>query len=465
MQLTNVTVEQVEPNLVLLDAEVGVQDVDDAVRQVYHELSKQVSVPGFRKGKIPKEILRQRLGRDAIRQEAITRLMPPAFASAVVETGIEPLEQVGIEIVDFDESSPFRFKTKVVTRPAVELGDYEHFEGIEPAQVEVTDEQVQQELEDLRRRYAKYEDPGDRDIQNGDAVWGTLAVTLAGDDKPIRVNTLRPFVVGDNSLIPSLDPQVLGLKMGDVAEFAVTYPDDFPEEDLAGKPARFKFDVGGFRERQLPELDNSLAREMGSFDSYEDLENALRRLLARDAATQAIKKLEDQLIGQVVERSSLDLPEVLVEKRSERRLRDLEEELKEREIGLADYIENMGIDPEELREKMRDRVELDLRSEFVLAAIAEKENLTASEEEIAERIRAMAKSLKESPTELRRKLEASNGLDVVRADILERRACRLIVERSGLGLPEEDEPAEAEDEEQSVSEEFVEDAIQSGEGE
>ncbi len=375
MQLTNVTVEQVEPNLVLLDAEVAVQDVDDAVRQVYHELSKQVSVPGFRKGKIPKEILRQRLGRDAIRQEAITRLMPPAFASAVVETGIEPLEQVGIEIVDFDESSPFRFKTKVVTRPPVELGDYEHFEGIEPAQVEVTEEQFQQELEDLRRRYAKYEEPGDRGIQSGDAVWGTLSVTLAGEDKPSRVNTLRPFVVGNNSLSPSLDPHVMGLKTGETAEFVFTFPDDFPDEELAGKPARFKFDIGGFRERQLPDLDDSLAREIGSFDTYEDLENALRRLLATDAATQATKKLEDQLIGQVVERSSLDLPELLVEKRSERRLRDLEEELKERKISLADYIENVGTTAEELREKMRDKVALDLRREFVLAAIAEKESL------------------------------------------------------------------------------------------
>lgn len=462
MELANVTYQEVEPNIISLETEVAAYEVGQAVSQVFHDFSRKVSIPGFRKGKVPREILRQRLGRDTIQQETINRLLQPAYESALERTGLQPIDQVSVEVTDFGESAPLKFKTKLITRPDVQLGDYEQFD-VEKPHFEVTDDEVQEWLEELRRRHAHYTETALRGIQNGDAVDGVLQIHVVGEQNPRDSHELRPFIVGENNLAPSLDAHVLGLKAGETAEFDYTYPEDYPHAELASKRARVKFQVNRFHERLMPDLDDSLAQEVGEYATLADLRTEIRGLLGRQALAQALKELEENLVGQVVERSVVSLPELLLERRVERRIKTFESELREQGASLEAYLQNAETSREQLKERFRERVETELRRAFVLEAIAGKENLVATDQEIAEHIAGMAKVLKQGPTELRRSLESSGGLKLVASDVIERKASRLVLERSGIALeseadtcdppkPEEEGPSQVQPQETIESE-------------
>jgi len=434
MQLTHVSHEQLEPGVVLLEAEVGAEDVASVFRQVYNDFSKQVRLPGFRKGKVPREILQQRVGRDAIRQEAINRLAQPAYEAALEQSGLETVEQVSFEVVEIDESIPFHFKTKLVTRPPVLLGDYESLWAEKP-KIEISDEQVQEQLETLRRRHAQYLPLEGRSLQYGDLVWGTLQVTVLGGPEPEKPSAVRPFIIGDNGMVPSLDEFLLGHGEDETVEPIVTYPDDFPEKNLAGTSARARFEIEGCREQQLPDLDDEFATQMGEFSTLEELRSEIRRALEQHAVSAAMKSIEADLVRQAVDRSVVTIPEVLTERRSHRRLEEIESRLKEQQTTLEAYLESLDSTLDDLKSKVRDQVAFETRKQYVLEEIAEKEQVLVTEDELSEHVRKMAKAMRESPAALRKRLQETDSLDIFRGQLRKEKAARLLLQRSGA-VPE-----------------------------
>jgi len=433
--------EEVEPSVVLLEAEVAADDVDRTFNQVYHDFSKQIRLPGFRKGKVPREILQLRLGRETIRQETVNRLAQSAYEAALSQSGLNPIEQVSFEVVKIEEASPFRFKTKLVTKPQVLLGEYGDLRAERP-QIEITEEMVSEQLEILRARHARHEPIGDRGLREGDVVWGTLMIATPGPSATERTSRVQPFIIGNNGMVPNLDQALVGHREGDVVETIVTYPDDFPDKELAGKSAVARFVIEGCRERKLPEMDDNFAAQVGDFSSLQELKEEIARSLERQELNEALERIEADLVRQVVDRSVVTVPEVLIARRAERRMAEIEERLKERQVTLDEYLESLNSSLDDLREKVREQVLFEIKRQHVLEEIAAREQIVVSEEELSEYLRIMAKSLRESPAALRRRLEERGALERIRSELQADKAARLLLERSGA-LPEPGQPDKA----------------------
>ncbi|MBY6035292.1 trigger factor [Fictibacillus nanhaiensis] len=422
--------EKLEGNQGVLTVEVEASEVDTALDQAFKKVVKTVNVPGFRKGKMPRRLFEQRFGVESLYQDALDILLPKAYGDAVTEAGIEPVDRPEVDIEKMEQGSNLVFTAKVIVKPEVKLGDYKGLE-VEKVETEVTDEDVQNELTSLQEQQAELVVKEDGAIENGD----TVNIDFEGfvDGEPFEGGKAENYSleIGSGSFIPGFEEQLVGEKAGAEKDVNVTFPEEYHAEELAGKPAVFKVKIHDIKSKQLPELNDEFAKEAeGDAETLEDLKKDLRAKLEESKKQEAENKSRETVIEKASENAEIDIPEAMVNTELDRMVQEFGQRLQMQGMNLDLYYQFSGTSEEALREQMKEDAGKRVRTNLVLEAIVEAENIQVSEEEIDAELAKMSEMYKMDVEQIKQMLAMQGGNDAVAADLKVRKAIDFLLENS-----------------------------------
>ena len=427
--------EELSDSRVRVKVEVGSDAIESEVASAAGEIGRDMKVPGFRKGKVPPQVVLQQIGRDAVLDEAVRRALPGWYEDAVQDAGIATVGSPDLDMSDLPEKgAPLAFSFEVGVRPGAQLGDYEGVE-VGRREAEVPEEDVQAELDRMRESLASLETV-ERDAADKDYV----VMDFEGfvDGEPFEGGDARGFLLelGSNRLIPGFEEQLVGAKAGDDREVKVTFPDDYQAEHMAGKEAVFQVAVKEVKEKRLPELDDDLAIEAGGFDTLDELKEDLRTRLRQQHEDAIEREYREAAVDAVAAQAKIDVPHELVHAKAHEMWHVTARRLQAQGLNPEQYLQITNKTEEELVTESEPDAERALRREAALAAVVEQEGIEVSDDEMLDALRqASAQPGEKEPSEkaLRRSLEKAKKRgtdDALREDIAMRKAVDLIVERA-----------------------------------
>lgn len=405
----SVSVEKVEKNVVALEVTVDAEKFVLAVNQAAKALGKRVSVPGFRKGKAPRKMIENQVGKETLYNEALDRLLGDAYTEAVLESGIDPVDQPDLDLVQVEEGKDLIFKAKVSVKPEVELGEYRNLQ-VEREAVSVTDEQVEQDLKTKQQQHARLLNLEEGQVEDQDTViidfeGFTDGVAFAGgkgEDYNLQI--------GSGTFIPGFEDNLIGAEVGQHLDVNVTFPAEYHSEELAGKEAVFKTTVKKIQRKELSPLDDEFAKDVSEFETLDELKADIRNKLLEQAETKALREHRDAIVSKAVDNASVEIPEAMVEMQLKAMVETLGNNLTQQGITLDDYYQYTGTSEEAMLEQMRPKAMEDLKTDLVLEAIAKAEGIEATEDEVDEEIRKLGERYKQDPKSLKQVLRARGEL-------------------------------------------------------
>lgn len=419
--------EKLEGNEGVLTVEVDAEKVNEGLDAAFKKVVKNITLPGFRKGKVPRVIFEKRFGVEALYQDALDILLPEAYAKAVEEAGIEPVDVPKIDIEQMEKGKSLIFTAKVTVKPEVKLGQYKGLE-VEKMDDTVTDEDVENELKRLQENYAELVVKEDGKIENGD----TAVIDFEGfvDGEPFEGGKAENYSleIGSGTFIPGFEDQLIGMQAGEEKEIEVTFPEEYHAKELAGKPATFKVKVHEIKEKRLPALDDEFAKDVDDeVETLEQLKDKIRKRLEEMKKNEAEAALRDAVVEKAAENAEIDIPEVMVKNETDRMLREFDQRLQMQGLNLELYYQLSGQDEAALREQMKEDAEKRVRVALTLEAIAKAENIEVTEEEVNEELEKMAKAYN---LEVEKLKELLGNLDGVKEDLKWRKTIDFLVEHS-----------------------------------
>ena len=423
--------EKIEKNLVELQVEVEAEKFTEALNKTIKKMAGKANIPGFRKGKAPKAMIVKYYGKEVLYNEALDAMLPDAYFQAVLETEIEPVDRPEVEIVSVEEGQPLVFKAKVQVKPEVELGQYTGLEVEKPAQ-EVNELDVKHELDQLQQRHAKIVT-----LDQGNVVAGDIAVIdfegfVDGVAFPGGTGSDYPLEIGSNTFIPGFEDQVVGASIGEVRDVNVTFPEEYHSQDLAGKDALFKVTVKGLRRKEVLPLDDELAKDVSDFDTLDELKEDISNKLKERAEQQAEAAIRNQVIEKAVAAAKVELPEVMVDSRVNEMLNEMGQRLQRQGISLEDYFKFTGADMANVRKDLRPEAEKSVLSDLVLEAIARKENIDATDEEVEAELTKMAANMNQEVSALKQMVEAQGNLDMLKNSIAFQKTIQFLIDNAKI---------------------------------
>ena len=420
-----VDVEKKEHNITELVIELPVAETEKAFDRAFQRLAQKVNIPGFRKGKAPRKMIEARLGIDTLRSEAFDLLVPDAYRRAVAEAGIEPVGQPEISDLKLNPGEPCFLKVSVITRPEVVLGEYRGL-GVEATVTEVTDEEVDKQIETLRERHGKMVVAENAELVKGD--FALIDFDGSIDGKPFSGGQSKgyPLEVGSGSFIPGFEDQLIGAKAGEEREVKVTFPADYFVPELAGKEAVFTTKINDIKRKELPELNDDFAKETGEADTLDEMKQAIRARMVEAAQKKDESAFRENAIGKAVANATIEVPEVMVDDQIDQMVQDLEQSMTQRGLSMDKYLGYMNTTLDELKQRYRPSANEQVRTELTLDAIAKQENLEVSTEEYKEEVVQMAKNYKMSDAEIEKILADQYRAKIVQGTMLRRKAAQLI---------------------------------------
>jgi trigger factor len=426
--LMEVKVEKLEKNRVSLEVELGADQVDKALDQAYRRVVKKVNIPGFRKGRVPRKILEMRLGKGVLYEEAVEILLPEAYAKAVEEASLEPIDQPQIEDIQIEEGSPFRFSATVEVKPEVKLGQYKGL-PVERKKAEVSEEEVDNFLENLRERTATW-----RVVEEGEAEDGDLVIidfTGYVDGEPLQggKGENHSLVLGSGSFIPGFEEQLVGAKSGEERKIQVTFPEDYHNQELAGVEAEFNVQVKEIKRKELAALDDEFAKDVSEFATLEELKEDIRKKLLEAAENKAESEFREELVKTAAANAEVEIPEVMVKRRVENMINDLEHRLQQQGLSLDVYLNIIDKTLENLREEFEEAARESVKIDLVLEAIAKAEGIETKEEEIEAELDTMVAGFAEEEDklrELKERLRESGHVDLIADNLIRRKTIDLL---------------------------------------
>ncbi|MEA2484759.1 MAG: trigger factor [Thermoleophilaceae bacterium] len=416
---------------VRLEVEVPGDAVERELQRVAAAAGQDMKVAGFRKGKVPPQVVIQQLGRPALLDEAIRHAMPDWYEEAVNSAGIAAVGHPKVDVGDVPQAKgdPLTFSVEVAVRPTAKLGEYK---GVEAPKREASapDEAIDAEIERLREQGASLE-PVDREAQNGDFV--VLDYTGYLDDEPFQGGEGRGQTIelGAGRLIPGFEDQLIGAKAGEDRTLNVSFPDDYGAEELAGKAARFEANVKEVREKRMPEADDEFAEQAGGFDSLAELREDIARRLREVDERNADREFREAALDKVVENATINVPQEVIHGKAHDLWHQMEHRLRHQGLDPAQYLAITGKTEEDLINEAEPDAEKSLRREAVLAAIVEAEKIEPTDDELVEALKEATPQLDDD--QLRKalaELEKDGRLGVLREDVAMRKAVDLVAENA-----------------------------------
>lgn len=382
---------KVDTNRWELEVEVGAEQFEDAIARVFKREAKKIQIPGFRKGKAPRAFVEKYYGEQVFYEDAVNLLVPGAFEEAIKEAGLDAIQDdADLEIVSIGKEG-FTFKGKVTTKPEVSIADYKGIEVKKP-KVDVTEEDVDKEVEKVRERNSRMITVEDRAAQLQD----TAVIDFEGfvDGKEFEGGKGENFSLslGSGQFIPGFEDQVVGHHTGDTFDVTVTFPEDYHAEDLKGKEAVFKVTVHEIKAKELPEFDDEFVKDVSDFDTIADYREDLKKKLTESREKAADDEVENALIDALIEKLQADIPEAMFKNQAEESVREFEYRLRSQGIDFDMYAKYTGMDRDAIRASVRPQAERQVKIRLALEKIAELENLKPTEEELAAQYEKMAKA-------------------------------------------------------------------------
>ncbi|MDN4592658.1 trigger factor [Polycladomyces subterraneus] len=421
--------EKTEKNQGVLTVEVDADKVNEALDQAFKKVVKKVSVPGFRKGKVPRPIFEKRFGVEALYQDALDILLPEAYQAAVEETGIEPVDRPEIDIEQMEKGKELIFKATVTVKPEVKLGEYKGLE-VPAKDFSVKPEDVEEELKKMQQRQGQLEVVEEGAVEKGDRV----IIDFEGfiDGKPFEGGNAEQYnlEVGSGQFIPGFEDQLIGLKPGEEKEINVTFPEDYHAEELAGKEAVFKVKLHEIKRLRLPELDDEFAQDVSEFDTLEELKADIENKLKEKAKNDEENYRRNKLVELAAANAEIDLPPVMIEHEIDHMLRHFDQQLRYQGMNLDLYKQFTGQDDAALREQFKEDAEKKVRANLVLEAIAKAENVEVTDEEVEEELKKLAEQYNRELDEIKRLFEQQGGLDQIKEELVIRKTIDLLVSNS-----------------------------------
>ena len=387
-------VEKLEKNMAKLTIEAPADEFEKAVEKSYQKNKNRMSVPGFRKGKVPRKMLEKMYGAQIFFEDAINDLIPEVYSREVTAAeDLEIVSQPKIEVTQAEAGQSFIFTAEVALKPAVELGQYKGL-AVEKDSVEVTDEDVAAEIEKVRKENSRTISVEDRAVEDGDIATIDFEGFIDGEAFEGGKGTDYPLTIGSHSFIDTFEEQLVGKNLNEEVEVNVTFPEDYQAKELAGKPAMFKVTVKELKKVELPEADDEFAQDVSEFDTLEEYKNDIRTKLTEQKETEAKNALEDKAVAAVVEGAKMDIPEPMIDLQVRQMAENFARRLQSQGISWEQYCQFTGMTTDKLFEQMRPQALKTIQSRLVLEAVAAAENIIASEEDFAAEIDKMAEAYK-----------------------------------------------------------------------
>ncbi|QUM68026.1 trigger factor [Staphylococcus delphini] len=423
------TWEKKEGNEGLLQVSVPAEEVDKALDQAFKKVVKQLNVPGFRKGKVPRQIFEQRFGVEALYQDAVDILLPKAYSEAVQETGINPVDQPEIEVTQIEKGQPFTFDATVIVEPEVQLGDYKGLE-IEKQNTEVTEEEfnkaVEQRLDAMTDMVVKE----DGQVEEGDTVNLDFDGYVDGEQFEGGQAEGYDLEIGSGMFIPGFEEQLVGLKVGEEKDVEVTFPEEYHAEELAGKPAVFKTKINEIKAKEVPELDDELASELDSnANNVAEFKANLRQQLEEQKKTDAENAQKEEAITLATDNATIDIPEAMVRTEQDRMMSEFAQRIQQQGLDLNTYFQISGQSEDDLREQMKEDAELRVKTNLTLAAIADAENIEVTDEDVDKELETMSEQFNISVEDIKKTL---GNTDLVKNDVRVKKVIDLLVDEAKL---------------------------------
>ena len=433
-------VDEVGKNKVRLTIEVPQADVDKLLGRTYRRLAREVRVPGFRPGKAPRAVIDQRLGRDFVRNEALKELLPEFYAEAVQSSDLDVVAPPSIDIKTFEDGQDLTFEAVVETRPTPELKEYSGLEANKPPS-EVTDEELDEQIERLRIRFASLE-VTEHPLRKGD--FALIDLTTYRHDETIDELTAKEFLIelGAEMVVPELDTELEGKRKGDILKVTATLPERFGER--AGWQVGMQVLVKEGKARKLPALDDELAKTASEFDTLEELRGDIKRRLSEIKEAQADASLRESVMDAFVNHGvEVHLPDGMVELEVDGLVTTLAQVLKAQGASLERYMQLNDLDADALRGRFREQAERNITLRLGLDAVAAAEGLQATDEDRDKEVERLAARAERSPEEVREVLDQRKDWESVDGDILRAKALDLLVERAEITVTEEESANES----------------------
>lgn len=422
----SVQVEKLEKNMAKLTIEVSAEDVEKAIQKAYQKARKSISIPGFRKGKAPRQLIEKMYGKEVFYNDAIDEMLPTAYAAALDECEEEIVSRPAIDVVQIESGKPFIFTAEVAVKPEVALGEYKGIQ-VEKAPIEVLDEEIEAEIMKERETNARTITVDDRAVAQGDMV----ALDFEGfvDGVPFEGGKGENYdlTIGSGMFIPGFEDQLVGAEIGKEMEVNVTFPEEYGAKELAGKAATFKCTVNGIKVKELPEVNDEFAQEVSEFDTLDEYKADIKAKLLKDKEEDAKRAKEDAVITKIIEGAQMEIPDAMVEFQTEQMMDDFAQRMQYQGISLEQYFQFTGMTEETYKEQMRPRALQNIQSRLVLEAVAKAENIEVSEEELELELAKMADMYKTDLEKVKEILPDSQK-EEIKKDIAIQKAVDLVAE-------------------------------------
>ena len=389
----SVQVEKLEKNMAKLTIEVSAEEFDAAIEQAYQKDKKKISLPGFRKGKAPRKMIEKMYGTGVFYEDAANIVIPKAYSEAAKECGEEIVSQPEISVTQIGAGQPFIFTAEVALKPAVTLGDYKGVE-VEKTPVEVSEEEVDKEVDKERENNSRTIDVDDRAVEKGDMI--KLNFEGFVDGTPFEGGKAEDYslTIGSGSFIPGFEDQLIGAKIGEEVEVNVTFPEEYHAAELKGKPAVFKCTVNEIKVKELPEADDEFAKDVSEFDTLAEYKDDIRAKLLEKKTADAKREKQNKTVAKAVETATMEIPEAMITEQVRRMADDFARRLQSQGLSMDQYMQFTGLTMDALAQQMRPEALKRIQNSLVLEAIAKAENIEVSDEKVNEEIEKMAAAYK-----------------------------------------------------------------------
>ena len=386
-------VEKLEKNMAKLTIEVPAEELEKALQKAYEKQRKNLNVPGFRKGKVPRQMIEKMYGPEIFYNDAADALLPEAYSKAYDEAGLDIVSQPEIDIVQMEKGKAFIFTALVATKPEVTLGEYKGIK-VEKFVVEVTDEEVEAKLAEEQQKNARTINVEDRAVANGDEVILDFEGFVNGVAFEGGKGENYPLTIGSGAFIPGFEEQLVGAELEKEVEVNVTFPAEYHAPDLASKEAVFKCTVHEIKVKEVPELDDEFASEGSEFDTLEEYKADLKAKLAAQKEAAAARAKEDYVVEKAAENATMDIPEAMITTQANQMVQEFAQRMQAQGLSMEQYFEFTGMTADKMLEDVRPQAVKRIQTRLVLEAIAKAENIVISEEKFEEEIAKMAEMYK-----------------------------------------------------------------------
>ncbi len=421
-------VEKLEKNMAKLTIEVPAEELEKAIDNAYRKNRKKISVPGFRKGKVPRQMIEKMYGKEIFYEDAINELIPGAYEKALEECEEEIVSSPKIDVEQIEAGKPFIFTAEVALKPEVRIGKYKGVK-VDKIDVEVTEEEVAAELEKERGNNARNITVEDRPVKDGDMTMLDFEGFVDGVAFEGGKGENYPLTIGSGAFIPGFEEQLVGAEIGKEVEVNVTFPENYQAEELKGKAAVFKCTVKEIKEKELPELDDEFASEVSEFDTLAEYKEDIKKNLAEKKEKDAKNQKEDAVIDAIINDSDMEIPDAMIEAQQKQMVDDFAQRIQMQGIKMEQYFQLTGTNYDALLEQVKPQAEKRIKSRLVLEAVVAKENIEASEEEYGKETERMAEVYQMEVEKVREMLGEKEKKEIMQ-DLAIQKAVEFVVENA-----------------------------------